>query len=395
MMLDELTPTSRPACRTISRRGLLRGAGAAGLAAAGGLWLPGARGAAAAPAWSGAWAARQEEVNLTMFVWVGGNQGVVPREVIADYMRDNPNVKIELYEGTNAETYPKIVASRKITPDKPLINFGFFNIDATVKGDADDVWDSLNPENVPNLRDIFDAYRRPSDRGVGWGLSGVGLIYNKDNVTDPPKSWMDFWDPRFKGKLALSNTAFYINGLCTTARFMPGGKGESDPDSIERAAKFIGEQAKNGQISVFFDSNEQLKQPLTRGEAWLSGWFKALAYIWEVEEKAPFGFSVPTEGMIAFPLLFQVVKGCTPNQKLHAERIINEMLSTQRLGRYCNLTTSIPTSKTVTLDERFANDPAFSKEKVEQAIQLDWATIGTKSNDWKDLWDAEVKANAT
>ena len=49
---------------------------------------------------------------------------------------------------------------------------------------------------------------------------------------------------------------------------------------------------------------------------------------------------------------------------------LDEMLSTQRLTRYCNLTTSIPTSKTVTLDDRFANDPAFSKEKIEQAIQL-------------------------
>lgn len=388
-----------------SRRALLRRAAALGLVAAGAPFLSG-RGEALAAGSDAVEAARtavmpglrrlyQEPVTLTMFVWVGANQGVVPREVVADYMRDNPNVKVELYEGTNAETYPKIVAAMKIDPNKPLINFGFFNIDATVKGDVDGVWDSLDPENVPNLRDIFDAYRRPDNKGVGWGLSGVGLLYNKERVSDPPTSWMDYWDPRFRGRLALSNYSFYLNGLCTTARFMPGGKGESDPESIERAARFIGEQAKNGQIAVFFDNNEQLKQPLLRGEAWLSGWFKAISYIWEVEEKAPFGFSIPNEGMIAFPLLFQVIKGSTPAQKYHAERIINEMLSAPRLSRYCNLTTSIPTSRVVQLDERFANDPAFQKDKIENALQLDWATIGAKSNEWKELWDAEVKANAS
>jgi len=394
------TSQSRPATgpERTSRRHLLRRAAALGLSVAAAPLVPGAVGRAAPPEPTvggiyNVWR-RQEAVTLTMFVWVGANQGVVPREVIADYMRDNPQVKIELYEGTNAETYPKIVASRKIDPNNPLINFGFFNIDATVKGDVDDVWESLDPEHVPNMRDIIEAYHRPQNRGIGWGLSGVGLIYNKERVSTPPSSWMDYWDPAFKGKLALSNYSFYINGLCTTARFMPGGKGESDPESIERAAKFIGEKAKEGQIALFFDNNEQLKQPLLRGEAWLSGWFKAISYIWEVEEKAPFGFAIPREGMVAFPLFFQVIKGSTPLQKLHAERIINEMLSSERLSRYCNLTTSIPTSRTVKLEERFANDPAFNKEAVEGALQLDWATIGAKSNEWKELWDAEVKANA-
>src|SRR5262249_39821463 len=154
--------------------------------------------------------------------------------------------------------------------------------------------------------------------------------YNNEKVTTPPTSWMDYWDPRFKGKLALSNSSFYHNGLLTTARFMPGGKGESDPESIKKAIQFISDQAKAGQIGLFFDSNEQLKQPMLRGEAWLSGWFKALQYIWATEEKAPFGFSVPKEGMIAFPLLFQVVKGSTPLQIYHAQKIIDIMLSPER-----------------------------------------------------------------
>src|SRR5439155_424706 len=40
-----------------------------------------------------------EEVSLTHFIWVGGGQGVVPREVVPAYEQAHPNVHIELYEG--------------------------------------------------------------------------------------------------------------------------------------------------------------------------------------------------------------------------------------------------------------------------------------------------------
>src|SRR5688572_2335601 len=97
------SPLSTVLDGTHNRRDLLKGTGAAGLALAG------------APLLSGQ-ALAQDPVNTTMFVWVGSNQGVVPREVREAYIAENPNVAIELLEGTNAETYPRIKASLEMTP---------------------------------------------------------------------------------------------------------------------------------------------------------------------------------------------------------------------------------------------------------------------------------------
>ena len=47
------------------------------------------------------------KVKLTMFIWAGANQGVVPREVVANYLKTHPDVEIEFWESTNAATYPK------------------------------------------------------------------------------------------------------------------------------------------------------------------------------------------------------------------------------------------------------------------------------------------------
>ncbi len=379
----------------ITRRALLERSAALGISSAAALSFLAACGPSAAPAIGGSAtggkpAGADGPVKLTFFVYVGANQGVVPREVIAEYTKTNPNVTIELFEGTNSETYPKMVAAKKITPDQPIVNFGFFNADATAKGDIDDMWETLDPALVPTLSDVYDSFKRKDNKGIAWGLVGVGLMYNTTEVKTPPTSWMDFWDPRFKGRLALSNGNAYLNGLVTTTRAM-GGK-ESDPAAVDKSFKFISEQAKGGQIRLFYLSNDQVKQPMIRGDVWLSGWFNSSVDIWANQEKGPFGYAAPKEGQIAFTLYHQVVKGSTAVQKYHAERIINMMNEKTWLSRYCNLTHSIPAAKDIQIDAALASQEAFKTRNIEGAMQLDWPTIATKTSEWKDRWDREVVA---
>jgi len=92
---EEDRMTVERSSQAISRRELLARAGALGLLAAGAGTLS-ALSAACAPGTGGG---SSEEVSLTHFIWVGGGQGVVPREVVPAYEQAHPNVHIELYEG--------------------------------------------------------------------------------------------------------------------------------------------------------------------------------------------------------------------------------------------------------------------------------------------------------
>lgn len=380
--------------RGLSRRQFLERSAALGISTGAALSFLAACSSAApvaAPARAGEKPAGADgPVKLNFFVYVGANQGVVPREVVADYTKANPNVTIELSEGTNAETYPKMVAARKVTPDQPIVNFGYFNADATAKGDVDDMWEKLDTSIVTNAKNVYDTFKRKDDRGIAWGLVGIGLMYNTTEVKTAPTSWMDFWDPRFKGRLALSNGNHYLSGLVTTIRAQ-GGK-ESDPAAVDKAFKFISEQAKAGQIRLFFTANDQVKQPMIRGEVWLSGWFNSSVAIWGGQEKGPFGYAPPKEGQVAFTLYHQVVKGSTPAQKYHAEQIINILNEKKVLSRYVNLTKSIPAHKDIDLDPELAQQDAFKTRNIEGALQLDWPTMASKNAEWKERWDKEVIA---
>lgn len=360
---------------THNRRDLLKGTGAAGLSLAG------------VPLLSGR-AEAQDSVSTTMFVWVGSNQGVVPREVREAYLAEHPNVSIELLEGTNAETYPRIKASLEMTPDQPLVNFGFFNVDGTTKGTIDDIWLPLDEAKVPNLNNILDPYRRPDDIGVFWGLSGIGLVYHKELVDPPPTSWNDLWDPKYAGKVAFWDApAWSFNGLVATARINGGGE-----DNIDPGMQIYAEAARNGHIHSLFTANDQLRQLMVAGEVLISVFFKGIMAPWEAEG-APIGYVVPEEGQIAFPLGFQMVRGSTEAQQGVAQDMINLMLERETLRRYCNLTATIPTAKDMVLDPPYDTDPAYQPEAIEGAMQLDWAKIAEMNDEWVQQWNREVVAN--
>src|SRR5438132_9891745 len=152
--------------RRLTRRQFLHRTGAAGaaigLGALGGSAAPGVR-----PAFAQASVAGGRKVQLTEFIWIGGGQGVVPREVKAAFEKNHPNVSIELYEGTNAITFPKMVAQRQVDPNRPLINFGFFNVDAQTKGELAGMWAPLDPKRIPNMANVYPNYHRPNNTGIG------------------------------------------------------------------------------------------------------------------------------------------------------------------------------------------------------------------------------------
>ncbi len=42
-------------------------------------------------------------------------------------MSTHPGVQIDVLEGTAFEVYPKMLSARRLTPDQPLVHFGYMN----------------------------------------------------------------------------------------------------------------------------------------------------------------------------------------------------------------------------------------------------------------------------
>ncbi len=320
------------------------------------------------------------KVKLTMFIWAGSNQGVVPREVVARYLRTHPDVEIEFWESNNAVTYPRMIAAKQVDPNKPLINFGYFNVDISNRGDNDDMWISMNPGRIPNMTRVHGTMRRPGNRGVGYGISGVGLMYNKNLVKEPPTSWTDLWNPKWRGKITFFDNDF--RPLVLAARLNGGSE-----TNIEPGFRVWAEHAKN--IRALANSNDQLLQLLVTGEALIAPWFTSIWKYWEMDG-APLGFAIPKEGLIAFPIYLQIVKGSTPEQIRVAEEIINELLTAENNGRYARLTFGVPSQPEAEVSETVRT--ILNPRLLDSAIWLDWATMGQKVSEWRQRWEREIKS---
>lgn len=321
---------------------------------------------------------------LTLFVWSGLNLPNVANEVAKFYMANNPGTTIEVLEGQNFEIYPKMVSARKLTPDRPLVHFGYSNTQFTYQGDIDDMWEALDLNNIPNAANVADAYKRPGNKGIGFSIAPVGLMYNPNIVREAPTSWADMWSPRFRGRVTSIKYAWYTNGLVVAARLNGGSEKNIDPGFklwSERASQYV----------AFANSNVEVRDLVVRGDAHLAAMFGGNVLTWK-QQGAPVEFVIPREGTIAFPLFLVVVKGVTPQQKRVAEGVINLILSDRWMARWASLTFFVPTSKRPVVPPSLRDLPMYSPRETERAIQFDWATIAQNETVWRERWDKEVVA---
>ena len=326
-------------------------------------------------------ASAQEHVQITFFIWAGSNQGVVPMEVIEKYRADHPNVTIDVLESNNAITYPKMVAARRTTPDDPLVHCGFFNVDSMNKGDVDDMWESIDPARVPNMENVIEAFVRPDARGVGYQMSGIGILYNKDKVETPPDSWSALWSDEYTNAVTFFD--YDSRMLVIAARLNGGDEFNIDP-GFETWAEHV------GNIRALVDSNDGVKNLLVSGDALLAPWFSSLASVW-IAEGAPLGFAAPKEGLIAFPIYLTIGKGVTDAERVVCEDLINELLEAGNAGRYGELTYAIPVVRNAAMSQEQLNNPLLNLDLAETAILLDYKQIAEMSADWRERWDREVK----
>jgi len=328
-----------------------------------------------------------DKVKLTMFIWAGSNQDVVPKEVVANYVKEHPNVEVTFEESSNAVMYPKMVAGKQADPNNPVVNFGYFNADATAKGLNDDMWEPLDTSIVTNIKDIPEQFHKPDNKGVVWGVSSFALVYNKDLVKTPPTSWNDLWDnEEFKGKTALWDYMFY--SYISPLLAVKGQELGASYENPEPAFQFWADHS--DQIGTLVTSNDQLKALLESGDALIAPFSAQVAQTW-IDGGSPLAVAYPSEGAITFPYTLQVVKGSTPEQSRVANEIINELLSAEALSQYAEATGTPVTSTTAAVPDKYKDDPSFSVETQSNGINPDWDVLAQNSSSWKELWDRLVK----
>ena len=323
-----------------------------------------------------------QPVHLTMFIFPGGGQDVVPKAVVKAYEQSHPNVTVTFIESSTTLVYPKMIAAKQTTPDHNYIDLGIFNASAIAQGSVDHLWDKIDFSQVPNASHVLPAYVPADHTWIGFQTSFIGLSYSKKYTGPTPDSWTAMWDPTFKGKVAYLDNSF--EPLVIAARLNGGSETNIDP-----GFKIWSEHATNWK--AFINSNDALENLLVSGDAWLGPWYASIVHGW-LTSNAPIGFVVPKEGAVAFPIEMGMVTNLTPAQKKVAEDIINQLLSPANSGQYGNLTYSIPLVDNAVLTDQQKSDPFLQLSIAQNAMQLNWTVMAQQKAAWTARWAQEVKS---
>jgi iron(III) transport system substrate-binding protein len=299
--------------------------------------------------------------------------------------------ELSLYTSFGADLYNPIAeAFEKATGIKVNVVFAgtgemLTRIDAEKAAPQGDVMLGGGAESFEAYRPDFEAYKVKDDPAVpdslkapdrlwyGYNSLPMVIMYNKNQVkdADAPKSWKDLLDPKWKGKLAMSDanksgTAFVQTVTMLHLFGKEDGKGWDVVKGVIANAKVLGSSSlppkgvNDGEYAV----------ALTHENA---AWKFAQA-------GGPVAWVYPAEGTATIPDSLSLIKGAKhPN---NAKQFMDWMMSTE--GQALAAKMGLRPARTD------AAAPQGLKPASEiKMIQLDMPWVAAKRNDilnnWKDI----------
>jgi putative spermidine/putrescine transport system substrate-binding protein len=327
-------------------------------------------------------AVAQEQIVLASY---GGTIEQFMRGTAIPEFEKATGIKVVYVVGTALSNFSKVLA----TKGRPEIDIYWSNDLTHLTGKLQGLYEKLDPNLVPNLNDVYEVLRDPDGIGTPSHISTTGIQYNtkkfKEAGWDPPTSWMDLWDPKYKGKVALySFGVLYSQDFLAVMTRVTGGN-ETD---IRPAIKKIKELRDTNGVVAFPTSPAEMDNVMVQEQAWITT--NASIRVLALKQRGSvLEYVNPKEGASLFSVNFQLVKGS--KNPVGAQKFINHMLSVDMQNKAITGMGYAPVNKNATIPpELDAYMP--SRKNLDKFLKLDRATMNKSLDDWAEVWNREIEA---
>ncbi|MCK0112781.1 extracellular solute-binding protein [Ornithinimicrobium sp. F0845] len=244
---------------------------------------------------------------------------------------------------------------------------------------AEDLLAPITEEDVPNLAHVDEKYR--SEFAVPNFYSARSIVYNVDAVGEPPTSWADLWDPRFKGRIGIE-TSHEMDWLFAAAAAVKGAPPETDAEwdagwdlvlQLPDQARFYGEST---------------SQAMNSGEVWIV--MSSMSAARDMNENSEMNIAgvIPEEGTWAKVDLSVIPKNA-PNID-EAYDFLNTLLDPESQAAIYDASGYIPAVTNVDIPDAELSEVAGDADARQRTIMLDYEYIASKTDEWRQRWQEEV-----
>ncbi|MGH7154492.1 MAG: ABC transporter substrate-binding protein, partial [Acetobacteraceae bacterium] len=287
----------------------------------------------------------------------GGDYARLLRENIDDPILKPLGISVVQDIGDEAPRYAKLVA-QKILP-RGSLDIACLGAPNGFRAGQAGLTEKLDPAKAPNLKHIPEYLA--SEYFVPHIYSTQVIVYNPKTVTDPPKTFMDLTDPKWKGKVGVvATTGFWL--MMAAALYATG-----NPDDFEKAKPLILKLNDNG--LHLYPETDNLAPAFKSGEIDVGMIWFARSVMWQNA-----GFPVkglyPKEGAILYVSGMSVPKNAP--DKDAAWKYVNALLEPSAQRGFAEHMGYLPTIDNAGLTGTIAEQLAIPDPRP-RLVQPDYA----------------------
>ncbi|MCS2608085.1 ABC transporter substrate-binding protein [Halomonas dongshanensis] len=321
----------------------------------------------------------QEEINVIGFSGVFADN--YQRLVIEPFEAAHPDITVNYQPSRNsAET----LALLRRQARNPTIDVALIDVSVAITANEAGLFAALDEASVPNLAHQPDWARINGDRTIAFSQDNLAILYNTETVSEPPTSWNDLADPKYKGRIAarLGDTRGVI--LLPILTHVAGGDYK---ESIDPGIEAMNAFAPN---VLTWDPAPDCYAVVQSGEVDLSiCWNGRSQYLHDTQDGI-IGVAAPVEGSIGQTNTINLIEGSQHADA--AQTFIDYALGAEAQTAFAEQSFYGPVNTQVELDPEVAQRIYGSPEAQEAQMTLDWPWVAERYARWIQRINREVIA---
>ncbi|MGC2778475.1 MAG: extracellular solute-binding protein [Bradyrhizobium sp.] len=241
-----------------------------------------------------------------------------------------------------------------------------------------DALEGVSEQVVPRTAKVLPFLRKPNS--IPQIYSAHTIVYNTNRVPTPPKSINDLWDPKYRGRVGLSDFLFTTN-IAFAA--IAGGGSMND---FEPAKKKLMEW-RSLDVKVMA-STEAVAAALKSEDIWFTIIAAARGYMWK-QTGIPLGHVIAEEG--AFPTIYEAAVPRNARNKEDAFKYLNSMLEPASQIAFATRMGYVPTVTDAPLPPELDKQINFSDAERARLWTPNFTYLVEQQAAFLDFWNKDFK----
>lgn len=348
--------------------------------------IPSCRAAAVTLALAAGWLAGGPALAQTKTLYIGMNGGTMEKtyteHVFGPFEKAN-GVKVVVVPGTSSD----ILAKAQATKDKPQMHVMFLDDGIMYRAIGMGLCEKMQPSQA--LNDLYPTARFKGDMAAGVNVGMTGIAYNKKMFTEKgwpaPTSWMDFADPKLKGKVvfqSLPSSTFGLHGFLLFNRIQGGNDKNVEP-GFKAWPTTIGPN-----VLEYIPSSAKIAEMVQTGEAAMFPLTPTAVGVLK-SKGLPVEYVQPKEGSAVLIVGECVIAG--NSEPVLAQKLAQFLLSPEAQALALQYGDQNPSNPKANATGEAAAVVARMKEYMKTATTVDWDSINENRPAWNARWNKTIE----